>query len=235
MDEIKAVKKAELLCEDIGMTPFELIALLGKHNSKVMQLKDDSYQKFADIFYQLDNNIYDQNSKGDLLEKLTYVLFNEGFSNLLDCTKNCRTSTNEIDLLLTFNEAARFAGVLQAYDFLDGTFLCECKNYNKKVDVTYVGKFYSLLSVTHNKLGIMIAWEGVSGRGKWDSSQGLIKKIALKDNIHILVLDKEDLRRIYEKKDNLFSILKGKYESLLQDIDYTQYIEKHSAEDQLID
>ncbi len=78
---------------------------------------------------------------------------------------------------------------------------------------------------------IMISWDGVTGRGKWSDSQGLIKKIALREKRYIIVLDKFDLKKIYEKKESVFSIIYDKYIALKNETDYDKYIEKHEAED----
>ena len=108
--------------------------------------------------------------------------------------------------------------------------MCECKNYNGKVDVTYVGKFCSLMLVTGTNLGIMVSWDGVTGRGSWSDSKGLIKKIALKENKYIVVIDKNDLCRIYNKEASIFSMIYDKYLALQTEVDYSKYILKHDAE-----
>ena len=97
-----------------------------------------------------------------------------------------------------------------------------------------MGKFASLLITTETKLGIMVTWNGVTGRNRWSDSQGLIKKIALRQNIYIIVLDKNDFKRICDKKDNIFSIIDEKYTSLKNDIDYNVYIKKHETENILL-
>ena len=85
--------------------------------------------------------------------------------------------------LIRWTESARLSGFQAAFPCFGDSFLCECKNYDGAVNVTYVGKFSSLMSVTDSNFGIMISWDGVTGRGKWSDSQGLIKKIALRENV----------------------------------------------------
>lgn len=229
------VERGENFLKDIGLSLPEFVALMGKHNSPVLNLGEKQYKKFVEIYEKIEKHTYEKNEKGKLLEELTYVLFQKGYPILIDCYKNCRTSTNEIDLQLAWTEHARISGIQNAFSFLEDFFLCECKNYEKKVDVTYVGKFYSLLSVTRSDIGIMIAWDGITGRSSWNDAKGLIKKIALKDNIYILSIDKKDLKKIYNKKSNIFSILRDKYLALKNEIDYSKYIEKHEAEDEMLD
>ena len=81
--------------------------------------------------------------------------------------------------------------------------------------------------------GIMLSWEGITSRGACSDSKGLIKKIALKDNIYIIVIDKTDLKEIYEKRNNVFSIVFDKYILLKNEIDYSKYIKKHECEEQM--
>ena len=90
------------------------------------------------------------------------------------------------------------------------------------------------MSVTESNFGVMISWDGVTGRGKWADSNGLIKKIALREKRYIVVLDKNDLREIYEKKKSLFSLLYDKYIALKTETDYDKYIQKHEAERSLM-
>lgn len=107
--------------------------------------------------------------------------------------------------------------------------MCECKNYENSIGVTYIGKFASLLFATSTSTGIMVSWEGVSGQ-KWSYGSGLIKKLALAEQKMILVINKYDLKQIRDGSSNLLSILYEKYLSLATDIDYQKYIQSHEAE-----
>ncbi len=80
----------------------------------------------------------------------------------------------------------------------------------------------------------MVSWDGVSGRTKWNDSKGLIKKIALHESKYIIVIDKNDLKQICDRKKNLFSLIYDKYVALKEEIDYETYIVKHEAEDCMI-
>lgn len=232
-DEKKIVEDTELFLSKRGLNLSELLITLGKHNSSVLQLDDEHYEKFSDIYTKIDRKDFCDKDKGKLLEELTYILFHDGYPGVLECRKNCRTSTNEIDLLISWTEKARMAGINNAFQCLGDAFLCECKNYEGKVDVTYVGKFCYLLRVSDSTVGIMVAWEGVTARGAWSDSKGLIKKNVLKDTKYIIVIEKKDLKRIFEKKTNIFSIIYDKYIALKNEIDYDKYIVKHEAEDLL--
>lgn len=76
----------------------------------------------------------------------------------------------------------------------------------------------------------MIAWDGITERSKWTDASGLIRKIALKDDTYIIIIEKNDLQAIYEKKTNIFSILHNKFYALQNEIDYSAYIQPHELE-----
>lgn len=223
------------LMEQIGLTVPEYIALSGRQKTKLLNFSEETQKEYAELFERIDSNCCSKEEKGKLLEDLMYTLFHKGYSSLLTCVKNCRTSTNEIDLKISWTEEANIQGFPRAFECFNSSFLCECKNYNKKVDVTYVGKFFSLLSVTKTKLGIMIAWNGISGRGNWSDAKGLIKKIALKDDTYIIPIERNDLYRIYTGETNVFSLVNEKYLSIKADIDYEQHIVPHEAQQKMLE
>lgn len=228
--EEQALAKFEGLLDETGYTLSDMISLLGKKNSKLLMLDDVSYEEFSALYEAIQNGNLSTEEKGAKLESLTSLLFEKSVSSMFDVYRNCRTSTNEIDLLIRWTENARMSHMDSSFPCFGESFLCECKNYEGRVNVTYVGKFCYLMSVTNTSLGIMVAWEGVTARSKWSDSAGLIKKVALKENRYVIVLDKNDFRRIYERKANIFSIINDKYLALKNEIDYDKYILKHDAE-----
>lgn len=217
--------------DHIGLTFPKFIRICGQNKAKLLNLSESDQKRFRAIFDRIEDGNLESSEKGRLLEQLTSILVG---NSLFHSLRNCRTSTNEVDILVEWSEFARMQAMMDAFPCFGNHFLCECKNYSNKVGVTYVGKFYSLLKVANAKLGIMISWNGLSGRGAWDSAIGLTKKIALKDGISIIAMDKEDLQEIYEGKSNFFSIVHGKYQSLQNDIDYSEFVSKHEAEDEMV-
>ncbi|MCD7955961.1 MAG: hypothetical protein LUG93_09495 [Lachnospiraceae bacterium] len=61
----------------------------------------------------------------------------------------------------------------------------------------------------------------------------MIKKIALKEDVFIIPIDKEDLERIYEGEYHIYALIHDKYIALKNDIDFGKYISKHLAEGRL--
>ena len=229
-NELDIVKKSEAFLNDIGMSATEWLLTMGKYNSHILQLDDTIYKKFAELYEKIINRNFKLSDKGKLLEDLSALILYEGYSGIFECRRNLRTRSNEIDLQLCWTENARLAGIDRAFPFLEDSFLCECKNYKKSVDVTYVGKFFSLLHAACCKIGIMIAWNGIAGRSKWSDANGLIRKIALRDNTYIIPIEKNDFKTIYEQKATIFSIIHDKYLALQNDIDYSVYIQFHELE-----
>ena len=227
-------KKIERAVSQSGYTLAEFIRESGRRNSTLLMMSDECIKEYQNLYMDIDNGGLSKREKGKKLEELAELLFKRSIENVLDVYKNCRTSTNEIDLLVRWTENAQSAGLNTSFPFTGEIFLCECKNYEGAVSVTYVGKFSSLMSVTESNFGVMISWDGVTGRGKWADSNGLIKKIALREKRYIVVLDKIDVRERYEKIKSLFSLLYDKYIALKTETDYDKYIQKHEAERSLM-
>ena len=151
--------------------------------------------------------------------------------DIFEVIRNARTSTNEIDLLVRCSEKARSIGLNNTFDFMQKQFIGECKNYGDKISVTYVGKFYSLLKTSNTQFGIMFSLHGLTGTGKWQNSKGLVRKIALKDNLYIIDFNKSDFIKIKNKQKNFFQIIDDKYFELQNDIDFSKYVFEHENQD----
>lgn len=146
---------------------------------KICEMSPEKKQEYANLLNHFEDTHQNKNAskadKGKSLEDIvTFLLQNTG--DLFRVDRNLRTSTNEIDQLLTLNPKGK---ILCQYGLIDRKlerFLSECKNYNTRVDVTYVGKFCSLLITTQTLLGILFSYHGITGSG-WNDGAGLIKKI----------------------------------------------------------
>lgn len=230
-EKIKAATQVNQLMNSLGLTVSELISFTGKQDSKLLNLSADKQKQFMELYDKLESGRYTDHVKGALLEQLTDILFNK---SLFRTMKNCRTSTNELDILVEWTDEARLANIHKAFPNFGNIFICECKNYTKTVSVTYVGKFISLLITSNISLGIMVAWHGVTGRSAWSDSKGLIKKIALSRGIFIIVIEQSDLKKLYNQETNIFALVHDKYNALKMDIDYTRWIANHEAEGTLV-
>lgn len=168
---------------------------------------------------------------GNQLEDLVKYLF----VNLpaFKIASNIRNNSNEIDDIIALDSIGlklRSDGVLK---IKQDYFIAECKNYRKKVDVTWVGKFYSLLHTNGIKMGIIFSNEGFSGQSEWYDAKGLVRKLYLldahndniEDSIYILDFNLKHFGRI-ANGESLWKIVIEQKEKILfgckSDIEYIQ-------------
>lgn len=155
-------------------------------------------------------------SKGDLLEELVCELFNS--NEIFEIKRNIRTSTNEIDLVISLTILGKYLRSLNIIpNWIPDSFLIECKNYSKKIGVTYIGKFYSVIKLSNHNLGLFISTNGITGYNNnkltWSNGAGLIKKITLKHSesanpIYIIPLDlKQIADSMVKSKGNILKTI----------------------------
>lgn len=214
-----------------GLLLSDLLQILTETNSPSLGMSDEAFANFASLYDQLDSGNYSYGEKGKILEDLIAILFDKGYPTLFDIRQNMLTSSNEIDILINWSKSATQSGIQLLDEGMGSYFLVECKNYKNKVGVTYLGKFFSLMCYTHTKLGIFVSWNGITGSDNcWKDAVGLVKKLALGEKKYILVLNKDDLKKIRQKKTNVFTLLEHKYLALKTDISYKKLIKKHELE-----
>ena len=205
--------------------------------SKICELRNEQSKKYKQMLEELKIINEDKDSKkkerGEKLEEIvTYLLQISG--NLFEVIQNVRTETNEVDQVIKLTQAGKYLKENGIINNKYETFLGECKNYGKKVSVTYVGKFCSLLLTTGTKLGILFSYNGVTGNG-WKDSKGLIKKIYMskeKESEKICIIDfsYDDFYSILEG-NNFLQIVEDKLTELKIDTSYKNLISKHPAQD----
>lgn len=173
--------------------------------------------------------------KGKALEEIAaYLLSISG--GIFEIIQNLRTSTNELDQFAVLNTKGQILTNIGIIDNRLKNIIGECKNYNKRVSVTYVGKFCSLLLTTRTKLGILFSYHGVTGRN-WTDASGLIKKFYLhKENEDqrycIIDFNINDFKSISTGK-NMLQIIKERIISLKYDTDFNGFLSKHESEDKI--
>ncbi|MEV2910048.1 acetylglutamate semialdehyde dehydrogenase [Paenibacillus larvae] len=213
-----------------------LLEVLDTEEKKYKELTKLDYEetsRYEELLAHLElvnsSKNYTTIEKGKALENLVSFLLEK--SSVFDIQKNIRNSTNEIDQLLTLNfKGLKFREFLP---FPEDLILCECKNYNRKISVTWVGKFFSLLASNRSKIGLLFSYHGLSGEN-WNSSVGLTKKIfllkeKLEERIYIIDINIKDFRLIAEGC-SLLQLIKLKMSSLRTDTDIKDFINlKHPA------
>lgn len=181
------------------------------------------------------NSCATKEEKGRSLEEIASFLLNN-CSHIFDVDRNIRTCTNEIDNLMKLTAAGKALqsnGILSAYYT---NFIGECKNYNKKVGVTYVGKFCSLMLTTGCTLGILFSYHGITGHS-WSDGNGLIRKFYLHKEFPsarycLIDFNIKDFHAILHGA-NFLQIIDDKISSLKFDTDYSSELSRHPAESNL--
>jgi hypothetical protein len=199
--------------------------------SRAIRFSEKELEEYNVIFEKLKEiNGSDASNaeKGSSLEKLVKFIIGKSF--IFESYENIHTTSNEIDLLVRLNKRGlklKADGLVSFHD----SFLAECKNYNKRVSATWVGKFYSLMRSTEREIGILFSFHGMSGKG-WNDATGLTKKFLLSDkNSFIIDFNKNDFKLLAEGNINFIDLIRDKMFSLQNDISINHLITKHPNQD----
>lgn len=226
------------MCVAGELTTKEYLLKLLKDKEKVFneitRLSADEKIQYSGLLDNLilvnSNKSIDRKVKGETLEDIVSFLIEK--TNVFKVQRNLHTGTNEIDQIVELD----FIGkeFKDQIDILGDVFLGECKNYNTRISVTWVGKFYSLLETTC-RLGVIFSYFGLSGKS-WNDASGLVKKlhIAKEDfsrRIYIIDFNIQDFKLINQGQSFL-NILRAKISGLKTDTDYLKHISKHPAQQQ---
>lgn len=181
-----------------------------------------------------EDNFRNNKNRGNALEKLIGLLFKH--ENFFKVHSSVKTSSNEIDLVIEFLENALVLNVNKMFGLSGDKIIIECKNYNKKVGVTWVGKFAHLLTTHNLEVGILFSKMPLTGLSKnnkltWKNASGLIKKFYLRDSKIIINLTIDDFEKIIENNISFPELLKNKISDIQLDTKFQ--LEKH--ENSLLD
>lgn len=184
--------------------------------SSSCRLNPNAATKLNALINALESPSKNTKDKGNKLEDLVTFIFEN--LNIFEVFKNRRSSTNEIDLVIRLTDIGMLAKKYGLFPFDNvSIFNVECKNYNKKIDVTWVGKFYSLLSTCSQRFGLIFSKKGFTSKSKWTDAKGLVKKILLKDGIYILDINLKHLKDLANGK-NFLDIIRDEKDALDLDI-----------------
>lgn len=225
---------------NMGLSPKEyLLQILKDEESvfkEVTRLDEKEKVEYEELLKHLEevhkkenSKLFTTTQKGKALENLVSFLLEK--ASIFEIYENIRNSTNEIDQLLCLNYKGRkFKELLP---FPGDFFLSECKNYNKKVDVTWVGKFFSLLTTNQSRVGFLFSYHGLTGTN-WNNAVGLTKKIFLlkekiEDRSYIIDINITDFRLI-KQGHSLLELIDSKIKALRTDTNFEKFLQlKHPA------
>ena len=107
-----------------------------------------------------------------------------------------RAGSSEFDLFL-FNNSR-----LSPIEFLPDFLLVECKNWAARVDSATVRDFVGKLLATHQKVGILVAANGITGdAAEQTAANDIIRQSFDAHDIKIIVLKRSDIEAFRSKED----------------------------------
>lgn len=183
--------------------------------------------------------VHTTKAKGDRLENLVKFIFEHSF--FFDLYANVKTDTNEIDELIVLSQRGKqalhtFGLTRELLCIDDDMFIGECKNYKDNLNVTYVGKFYSLMMATDIAFGIIFTQEGLTGsREGYKDAYGLTKVLRLiekyKYNRELYIIDftLEDYEQIKDGKD-FYKMIETKKNNLRTAANYDKLLKENVHE-----
>ena len=188
----------------------------------------EEYNRLLNRLIETNSSNFSTKEKGDALEDIARFVLNSG--RIFDIYKDLRTTTNELDQLVKANNAGKLLFSHNLIDSRLNTFIGECKNYQNKISVTYVGKICSLLLTTETKICILFSYHGVTG-SDWTYASGLIRKFYLSkenDSERFCIIDFNinDFKDIQDG-NNFLQIVHDKILALKIDTEYLDLLVPH--------
>lgn len=200
-----------------------------------ISISDENKNKFCEMYANL-NKYGSSKDKGNKLEDLIFFIVDN--TPVFEGYQNIRSSTNEVDIFIRLSDLGNLMLSNKLIDLKSNQIVIECKNYDKtKIDVTWVGKFCSLLLQSPARVGVLISHKGFKGKGKWDSARGLAKKFyyykeRLDEKKYILDITLDEIVKSVND-DNFVELILNKIIALENDTKYENFITKHPAEKSL--
>ncbi|MGE7763828.1 acetylglutamate semialdehyde dehydrogenase [Peribacillus sp. NPDC096540] len=226
------VNSGELTAKDYYL---QFINEKDKVFKEITRFKQSEKEYYSDLLEHLKDvnkkrTKFSNAEKGKALEDLVSFILEK--SSVFEIKENIHTSSNEVDQLVMLNSTGREFQNAGYLDIRGEHLLSECKNYGGKVGVTWVGKFYSLVSVLSCRLGILFSYKGLSGSG-WNNAVGLTKKLfftreKIEDRIFIIEFNIDDYEAI-ANGESFLGILEAKINALKTDTKFSHYLTEHPA------
>lgn len=232
MKERELLEFADFIDSLAEMDPDYGINMFFKTSNKI---KEECYKKINRI-EEIDRIIpnVDKHSKGKLsfekgllLEELAKKILN--VRNIFSVKERVVCDSNEIDLLLQPATNNSFYSSLLP-EYLKKDSLVECKNHKKPIDVTLLGKFYSLMRYKKVKFGFMVSNKSLTGQAPWEDALGLTKKLYLRDDTIIINITIDMIKKILFDDISVISIIKQQVDQIIYHTNFDELITNHPAE-----
>lgn len=210
----------------------------------ILQWSEEDKVAFKFLIKELDVPSETTKQTGDKLENIVEFIIRKTF--FFEVYKNVRTTTNEIDEVIVLSKLGKQA--LHKFNLSrdlisipNDIFIGECKNYSKSLNVTYVGKFYSLMKSTNISFGIIFTQHGLTGTSEdFKDAYGLVKVLKIMEDLknpdkkfYILTFTREDYQKMIEGH-NFFELVEAKKLELTLHANYNSFIpDRHEATDEI--
>lgn len=188
--------------------------------SSIFKITEQEKKEILEIIKNIKlDNFKTTKEKGNALEILMKKIFKA--ENLFKVYQNIHTSSNEIDLVIQIQSNGLLLNLNTILGAQGDKILVECKNYNKKIDVTWIGKFAHLLDHHNIDYGIIFSKHSLTGinKGKltWNQAAGLVKKFYLKYSKFIISVTLDEIEEIVSKGKNFVEFLQNKRNNIQLD------------------
>lgn len=206
----------------------------------VTKWSEETKKDFALMLKKLkDNNFSNAQKKGAYLEEIVSFIIEHSF--FLKIYRNVHTGTNEIDEVIEVSDRGKIALQtlnlpLEILGIDSNIFIGECKNYADRLNVTYVGKFYSLLVNTNTPLGIIFTPNGLTGNeSEYKDAHGLVKVLHIiekaknNNDLYILTFTLDDFDKLLDGY-TLFDLIKSKKNALKLSSNYESFLSDNRHE-----
>ncbi|RRJ28800.1 hypothetical protein [Halocatena pleomorpha] len=148
-------------------------------------------RRFGEILYEAEIAETKQ-EKGNALEAVATQLFSS-FPYLSVRDENLYTKFGEIDLVIENKGTDRHT----LFNFYSRFIIVECKHWIDPVPAKEIGHFKDKCNMTDVDLGIMFAWNGISGEGEERHAERMATG-GLNGTPEIIVINSRDLHRVLE-------------------------------------
>lgn len=160
----------------------------------------DIYQSMLEAVKE-DYDSNEKQKKGKSLELLAKYLIES--CDGLNVKMNQQTRFGEIDLIIS-NKSSSHSFLSNFGDF----FICECKNWSKKVGIQPIQSFRLRMENFETKLGLYFSKNGVTGSAS-SAAKNQIYDLYTKQKYYLIVITLSDLEKI-SKGEDFIAILEDK-------------------------
>lgn len=172
---------------------------------------EEDYGRLNELYEYVISPSMTTKEQGTTLEKFVSELFS--LCEVLATTTEMRTDTNQIDCFVR-NQVYIPYGI---FNEIGGRFIIECKNEKKTPSGTYMSKLHSIITTINGKKnGSFIKFGIIVSRVPGPSTfQTLAHSYYLADDIVIIAICLDEIKKLLTERANLLDLLELKYTEIV--------------------